>query len=81
VEVEMNSEEAGGQEEEHLTTREQAVMDLLAAGEDNRAIAHILAISSKTVEMHLSSVYQKLGVKGRVQAVIKYLRRDRSNSI
>jgi DNA-binding NarL/FixJ family response regulator len=53
-----------------LTPREREILDLLAAGRSNHAIARRLYISPKTVANHLSSVFAKLHVEGRTQAVI-----------
>ena len=48
-----------------LTPAERRIVDLAAAGATNREIARRLFLSPKTVEMHLSSAYRKLGVAGR----------------
>jgi pimeloyl-ACP methyl ester carboxylesterase/DNA-binding CsgD family transcriptional regulator len=53
-----------------LTTREHAVLDLLAQGLETPAMAERLCMSEKTVRNHLSIVYSKLGVTSRVQAVL-----------
>jgi LuxR family maltose regulon positive regulatory protein len=52
-----------------ITTREQAVLKLLSEGFGNREIAAQLCVSLGTVKTHLSNIYDKLGVKSRVQAV------------
>ena len=39
--------------------------ELAAGGADNREIAQALYVTTKTVEVHLSSAYRKLGVAGR----------------
>ncbi len=52
-----------------LTTRELAVLRLLAAGLDNHAIALELMIAPATVKVHLNHMYAKLNVTGRRQAV------------
>ena len=52
---------AGGE----LTPAERRIVDLAAGGATNREIARRLFLSPKTVEMHLSSAYRKLGVAGR----------------
>jgi DNA-binding CsgD family transcriptional regulator len=51
-----------------LTTRELAVLRLLAAGRTNAQIGAELYISPKTAGVHVSSILRKLGVSGRVQA-------------
>ena len=48
-----------------LSTRELEVVELVAAGLPNEAIAERLFISVRTVERHLSNVYAKLGVSGK----------------
>ena len=54
-----------------LTKREREVLDLLARGLDNRAIARRLTISDKTVRNHVSNVFTKLQVPDRPQAIVK----------
>jgi DNA-binding NarL/FixJ family response regulator len=54
---------------ETLTAREREIITLLAEGHDNRNIATRLRIAEKTARNHVSSVFQKLGVKSRAQAV------------
>jgi pimeloyl-ACP methyl ester carboxylesterase/DNA-binding CsgD family transcriptional regulator len=48
-----------------LSTRELEVLELVAAGLTNEAIAESLNVSARTVERHLSNVYAKLGVSGK----------------
>jgi len=50
-----------------LSPREQEIAALAARGHSNLEIARDLSISYKTVEKHLSSIYQKLGVSSRAQ--------------
>ena len=52
-----------------LTAREREVLDLVAAGETNAAIAERLWISPGTVKKHLENVYEKLGVGSRTAAL------------
>jgi two-component system response regulator DctR len=52
-----------------LTEREQAVMRLVAAGLPNKLVADQLQISIRTVEVHRSRVFDKLGVKSAVDLV------------
>ncbi|NAS25965.1 AAA family ATPase [Herbidospora sp. NEAU-GS84] len=48
-----------------LTASEWRIAEMAAEGRTNRAIAHLLFVSAKTVEVHLSSAYRKLGINGR----------------
>lgn len=57
-----------------LTSREQEVFDLLVLNKSTKEIAAFLGISEKTVRNHISNTIQKLGVKGRTQAVIELAR-------
>lgn len=54
-----------------LTPREREVLDLVAAGLRNGAIAHELALSTKTVANHLSSIFTKLAVADRSAAIVR----------
>ncbi len=53
----------------HLTKREAQIMNLLAAGKSNKAVAYELDISPKTVDFHKSNFMDKLGVNSVVQLV------------
>ncbi len=57
-----------------LTKREREVFELLVQDKTTREIAQELFISEKTVRNHISNTMQKLGVKGRSQAVIELIR-------
>ena len=57
-----------------LTRREKEVFVLLTSNKTTIDIAKILKISEKTVRNHISNVMQKLGVKGRAQAVVELIR-------
>lgn len=50
-----------------LTPREQAIAEHVAAGKGNRAIAAALAVSEKSVEKSLTSIYAKLGLRTRTE--------------
>lgn len=60
---------------ESLTERELDVLRLAARGMTNREIGHDLGISHRTVQGHLASVYEKLDVSSRTEAVTEALRR------
>jgi len=52
-----------------LTDREREVLELLAAGLDQGAVADRLVISSSTVATHIQRILAKLGVRSRAQAI------------
>jgi len=56
-----------------LTARETEVINLVAAGLSNREAARALYVAEATVKAHLRHVYEKLGVRGRTEAVAKWL--------
>lgn len=57
-----------------LTKREKEIFTLLISNKTTKEIAQTLGISEKTVRNHISNTMQKLGVKGRSQAVVELLR-------
>ena len=57
-----------------LTIRERQIFELLIQNNDTEDIATKLNISSKTVRNHISNVIQKLGVKGRSQAILELIK-------
>ena len=57
-----------------LTVREQEVFELLVLNKTTKEIAQFLGISEKTVRNHISNAMQKLGVKGRAQAVVELIK-------
>ena len=60
---------------EQLTGRETEVLRLAATGMTNRQIAGELAISVRTVQVHLSNIFDKIGAGSRTEAVLHALRR------
>jgi DNA-binding NarL/FixJ family response regulator len=52
-----------------LTASERRVADLAAGGQTNRDIAQALYVTRKTVEVHLSNTYRKLGIASRRELV------------
>lgn len=56
-----------------LTPRESQIIERLAKGMAPKEVAHDLSLSYETVRDYLKSVYQKLHVRSRTEAVIKYL--------
>ncbi len=54
-----------------LTPREREILDLLARGRDNRAIAAELVVGYATVRSHVQRVIEKLGARSRLEAVAR----------
>jgi DNA-binding NarL/FixJ family response regulator len=54
-----------------LTDREREVLELLAAGKSNDAIAGAMFVSNKTVRNTVSAIYAKLHAAGRAEAIVK----------
>jgi DNA-binding NarL/FixJ family response regulator len=54
-----------------LTAREREILDLLAAGLSNTAIAHRLGVAYKTVANNISAIFTKLHVTDRPQAIVR----------
>ncbi len=63
-------------EMEKLTKREQEILALLAKGYLYKEIADQLGVTLSTVRAHLHTVYEKLHVQSRTEAVVKYLGKD-----
>lgn len=69
-----------------LTSREREVLELMASGRSNAAIAETLFVTTGAVEKYISQVFQKLQLTSsrsenrRVQAVLAYLELDREES-
>ena len=57
-----------------LTKREKEVFDFLILSKSTKEIALLLNITEKTVRNHISNVIQKLGVKGRSQAILELIK-------
>jgi|DewCreStandDraft_1066081.scaffolds.fasta_scaffold00202_37 DNA-binding NarL/FixJ family response regulator len=66
-------------EMEQLTRREQEILALLARGYLYKEIADLLGISLSTVRTHLHTIYEKLHVQSRTEAVVKYLGAERKS--
>ena len=69
----FRKEPAKGETTDHLTPRETEILELLAKGQSSKEIAHHLSIGLETVNSHLKHIYEKLHVRSRTEAVIKYL--------
>ena len=59
---------------EFLTSREKEIFELLIKNYSTDDIALEFGLSSKTVRNHISNVIQKLGVKGRSQAILELIK-------
>jgi DNA-binding NarL/FixJ family response regulator len=55
---------------EELSAREREVLVLVGSGIPNKQIAHRLGISEKTVKVHLTNVFRRIGVEDRTQAAL-----------
>jgi DNA-binding NarL/FixJ family response regulator len=62
-------------QEEPLTEREEQILKLLAEGKSNRSIGQSLFISESTVKSHLKSLFVKLDVTSRAEAISLAARR------
>jgi DNA-binding CsgD family transcriptional regulator/energy-coupling factor transporter ATP-binding protein EcfA2 len=56
---------------ESLTLREHEILRLLVGGKTNRQIAKELYVELPTVKWHITNIYKKLGVRTRVQAIVR----------
>jgi len=73
--VQPSASEPGQESQALLTERELGVLKLAARGHTNRDIAAELVLSTRTVQTHLSTVFAKMQVGSRTEAVVQALRR------
>jgi len=59
----------------HLSPREIEVLHLLARGLSNKEIGALLGVVEGTVKIHITSIFSKLGVSDRTQALIEAVKR------
>ena len=59
-----------------LTKRETEVIKMIIKGYHNSTISEELCISKHTTKAHLASIYEKLGVSNRVQAIVKFIQEN-----
>ena len=64
---------------DHLTAKEQQVLDLIGEGLTNRQVAKRLGLAEKTVKNYVSALLAKLGVESRTQAAIIATRQHTEN--
>ena len=67
-------ESSGGHASDLLTEREIAILKMAAKGMSNSDIADELHLSARTIESHLATIFNKLGVGSRTEAVIKAMK-------
>ena len=75
VTAESGREDRVEKSKEVLTPREKEVLSILLTGSTNKEIAQILFISEKTVKSHLNSIFRKLNVTRRLQAILYAINR------
>lgn len=63
-----------GETKIHLTNREQEVLNWLIKGASNEEISRYLHVTIATIKAHLTSVFDKLGVVSRTQAIVRALK-------
>jgi len=71
-----SSDEKTRQRFDSLTPRELEVLDLIIAGNPNRAVAEVLGISDKTVEAHRAHIMDKMGVGSFAELIALAVRAD-----
>lgn len=71
VAARLNENEAG----RHLTRREGEILELLGKGMHNRELGQVLGVSEDTIKTHLKSLFHKLEVSDRAEAVREAMRR------
>jgi DNA-binding NarL/FixJ family response regulator len=59
---------------QELTRRQHEILEMLVQGKSNRDIAAVLGLSENTVKVHVGSIFQKLGVHSRTEALLAGLR-------
>jgi len=62
-----------------LTSREHEIVVLLGVGASNKEIAQRLGVTERTVKAHLTAVFRKLGISGRLQAALLVVEQGRTN--
>ena len=67
-----------GHTKEHLSSREKEILKLVTKGLTNKEIAESLSISQSTVKNHIHSAMEKLHVRNRVEAAIRFVDTIRS---
>jgi two-component system NarL family response regulator len=76
--VDSSREGQAGKLKNIMTPREKEVLRFLTTGRTNKEIAKALFISEKTVKSHLNSIFRKLNVTRRLQAILYAIKRGLS---
>jgi len=63
---------AAGNEDMNLSRREHEILDLLCLGYSNKEIADRLSVGVETIRTHLKRIYEKLHVRSRTEAALRY---------
>ena len=61
--------------EENLTPREEEILALVSKGYRTKEIADALNIAALTAQTHLRNIYEKLHVRSRAEAAVRFLQR------
>jgi two-component system nitrate/nitrite response regulator NarL len=56
-----------------LTAREQEVAALMVQGRSHKDIGYMLGMSPRTSEVHVKNICKKLGVRSRIEAIVRLL--------
>ena len=67
----LDEDEGGRNLEETLTQREHEILSYIVEGQTNRQIARTLFIALPTVKWHIGNLYRKMGVRSRMQAIVR----------
>ena len=54
-----------------LTARECGILEMLCEGQGNNDMARALRLSRRTIELHLTNIFEKLGVASRAEAIVR----------
>jgi DNA-binding NarL/FixJ family response regulator len=66
---------------DRITAREREIAQLLSAGASNKEIARKLSVTERTVKAHLTAVFRKLGISGRLQLALFVLEHSRPSGV
>jgi WD40 repeat protein/serine/threonine protein kinase len=69
--IALNAQSAPAHIVEVLTPREQEILQYIIEGRSNKEIAAQLFVTVATIKWYITQIYQKLGVRSRVQAIVR----------